>query len=627
MSNDLRFYKPLDASHPVNLRFGTTPPVIPTYTIVLNAAIPAPKLTALVIPPNVSRFNASIPAPKLSAVVTYDNAVFRGVAVRSKERWQVADSLKPQRQDFTHPVIKTLTQIKQQWSPAQNADRDAPIPFYEGIRLRRKENSAWGGAIAVRAVRANKFKQLAKKSKNVNENWQRSVRTNAKTLSTWIQLIKLSGARFESWFEARHVEVQQESRAGGAAYLSLQSGSRWQEAVKPRVGRYGVVVLPPILPPCYVPPAGSLANLVFRTEIDGVTSFRFACNHLVPPPKATVVIPIKRAYIVINDISLRRVDGNYILPIDTLNMNIDSGSWTWAFSAQMPASALPYVEPDVSGSPVILEASINGIAYRLLAEKIQRDRSFGRATISISGRGHSAVLTDPYSPIKTFINSQERTAQQLMNDVLTFNGISLGWTIDWRIDDWLVPSEVFSHRGTYMNAVTTIANAGGAFVQPDPVDQILRIRSLVPVKPWEIGLATPDLDLPSAVVLKESVAWSDKPAYNAVYVSGTSNSGILGMVKRTGTAGELLAPMITDPLMTDVIAARQRGLVVLADTGRQSTYSLSLPVLPQTGIIEPGTLVRYIDNQTVLGVVSGVSFVGESGRRTARQTIEVKAYG
>ena len=626
MSNDLRFYKPLDTSQPVSLRFGTAPPVIPTYIIVLNAAIPAPRLAAYVVPPDVARLTATIPAPKLNAAVTYDNAVFRGVAARSKVRWQAADNLEVKRQDFTHPTIKLPTRVKQFWTRAQTTDIDAHLSFYEGIKLRNKGKAAWGAAVGVTTGAAANFKQLVKQSEKLKEDWQNGAPIITKTASAWIQLVKLSGARLEYWSQAHHIKSQQESRAGGAVYLSFQDGSRWQEAVKPKVGRYGVIVLPPIVPPCYVPPAGGAANLVFQAALNGETSFRFACKHGVQPPTATIVIPIKRAYIVINNLSLKRIDGNHELPVNSLSMSIDASSWTWDFSASMPASAMPLIEPDVSGTPVLLEASINGVAYRLLAERIQRDRSFGRATITVNGRGHSAVLTDPYSPIKSFNQAEDRTAQQLMNDVLTFNGVSLGWTIDWRIEDWLVPAGAFNHRGTYMNAITTIANAAGGFIQPDPANQVLRIRPLVPVKPWEINLASVDIELPSDVVLKESIAWSEKPAYNAVYVSGTTVDGVLGLVKRLGTAGELLAPMITDPLITDVIAARQRGLVVLADTGRIATYNLSLPVLEATGIIEPGTLIRYIDNQAVLGVVSGVSFSGESAKRTARQNIEVKSY-
>lgn len=68
---------------------------------------------------------------------------------------------------------------------------------------------------------------------------------------------------------------------------------------------------------------------------------------------------------------------------------------------------------------------------------------------------------------------------------------------------------------------------------------------------------------------------------------------MLGQVTRQGTAGDWLAPMVTDSLITTAAAARQRGLAALSDTGRQLDISLRLPVLPATGIIQPGAYIQY----------------------------------
>ncbi len=300
-------------------------------------------------------------------------------------------------------------------------------------------------------------------------------------------------------------------------------------------------------------------------------------------------------------------------------------SWTWGFTATLPASQFSNLDPGGPGEPVELEATINGTAYRFLAEGIQRDRQFGKSTISVSGRGISAILADPYSPILTFVNDEERTAQQLMNDALMTNGVSLGWDVDWQIEDWLVPAGVWNHQGSYMSAASAIAAAGGAFIQPDPVAQTLRVRARYPVAPWDWAGATPDLELPSESISKEGISWADMPQYNAVYVSGTTTGGVLGYVKRTGTAGDLLAPMISDALITAAAAARQRGIPVLANTGRVATYSLSLPVLEESGIIDPGTLLRYVDNgNPTVGVVKSVSV--NVAMPTVRQTIEVETH-
>ena len=40
-------------------------------------------------------------------------------------------------------------------------------------------------------------------------------------------------------------------------------------------------------------------------------------------------------------------------------------------------------------------------------------------------------------------------ACQLMDDVLTLNGIPLGWSIDWGLTDWNVPAGIFNQRGTW----------------------------------------------------------------------------------------------------------------------------------------------------------------------------------
>ncbi len=130
---------------------------------------------------------------------------------------------------------------------------------------------------------------------------------------------------------------------------------------------------------------------------------------------------------------------------------------------------------------------------------------------------------------------------------------------------------------------------------------------LYPAAPWNWGDVTPDFVLPIASVSRESIAWSDKPNYNRVFVSG-QEQGVLGQVTRQGTAGEWLAPMVTDSLITTAAAARQRGLAVLSDTGRQLDIGLRLPVLSATGIIQPGAYIQYQESgedgiHTRLGLV------------------------
>lgn len=412
--------------------------------------------------------------------------------------------------------------------------------------------------------------------------------------------------------------------------LGVRSSSnrrgRYQDAIVPPPG---ISVIPgPVVPPfdpCYLPPPGNAVDLLFSGAYIPNTALFYICErHTEPPDGGEVVVPIRSVYVVLNNVTLRRVIGNIQLPALSLSLSIDVDSWTWGFNASLPGSSLVDVQPDENG-PVELEASVNGILYRLLVEKISRERTFNNSTIRVSGRGKSALLADPYSPVLTFSNqTQPRTAQQLMDDVLTFNGVPIGWTIDWQIDDWLVPTGAFNVNGTYIEGLIAVAGAAGAYLQPHPTDQTLHVLPRYILAPWDWNLITPDFVLPSAVTTQEGIDWVEKPAYNRVFVSGTSQ-GVLGQVTRTGTAGDLLAPMVTDALITQAAAARQRGMTVLSDTGRQAQVRLRLPVLPETGVIVPGKYVRYEDGDDVLfGVVRATSL--EASLPELWQTISVEAH-
>jgi hypothetical protein len=403
-------------------------------------------------------------------------------------------------------------------------------------------------------------------------------------------------------------------------------GMRYQNAMRPPVGQWKPQGPQPF-DPCYVPPHGLNVELLFDDEWSGSTELVFICERHGggpgPDPEALIVIPVRRYYVVINDIILRRVDGNYELLAYGFNMAIDRDSWTWSFSATLRADALPYLEPGSRSEPVELEATINGVPYRLQVEKIGRDTQFGAVRIRINGRGRAAILAAPYAPVLNFGNSAPRTAQQLMADVLTINGVSIGWDVDWGLVDWPVPAGAWAMQGSYIDAITDIAAAAGGYVQPHATDATLRILPSYPKPPWEWDTITPDIELPAAAASVESIEWVDMPAYNRVFAGGVSK-GVFGPFTRSGTAGDLIATQVTHALITHADAHRQRGLAELSNTGRQAHYQLKTQVMPETGIIVPGNFVRYVGDTTVIGIVRSTSLDWSSP--VMRQTIGVETH-
>jgi hypothetical protein len=351
---------------------------------------------------------------------------------------------------------------------------------------------------------------------------------------------------------------------------------------------------PPALVECYA----RSSDLVFATlpTTHGHLLFQCDTTEVKPPTGSTLIIPIQKVYIVLNNVNLMRASDQTLVPTYTMSLSLDSGSWAWGFEASLPGVAQGLVEPNANG-PVELIANVNGNAFRVLAESLNRERVFGETRIRVSGRSKHALLDAPYAPILSFNNTADRSHQQLFDDVLQINVVPLGWQIDYGLESWNVPLGAFAHRGTYISALAALAKAGGAYLLPDTQQQLFKVVPHYPATPWNWGEITPDVVLPVDAVSRESISWKEKPAYNRVYVSG-EGQGILGQVTRSGTAGDILAPMVTDSLITTAAAARQRGLAILSDTGRQLEMGLKLPVLPTTGIIQPGAFVQYDNDGT-----------------------------
>jgi len=401
-----------------------------------------------------------------------------------------------------------------------------------------------------------------------------------------------------------------------AEHLTTRASPVHQEALRTATRRYvgqqQMLPLPlgwwqiayPYPEPPFDPNApSSPVALKFCRLADGTTALVFGCPKPQQPGTGTVVVPISEVYLVINDFSLVRVDTGQPIDVEDFSATLDADSWTWGWSATLHADLMPMVRSPALGEHVELRATVNGTPLHLVVERMGRDRRFADARLKIAGRGRAAWLAAPHAPIETRYNAEARTAQQLLADALTINGVSIGWSIDWRLSDWLVPAGAWSHQGSYMDAATRIAEAGGGYVQAHNTAQQLIILPRYPAAPWHWTSQTPDIDLPEDVCEVEGIEWQDKPAHNAVWVHGGA-SGRRDRIRRAGTAADRTAPTIIDPLATAPEMTRQRGLAALGDTGRQAHITLRLPVLAETGIIQPGKLIRYTE--------SGVSRLGLS---------------
>lgn len=397
-----------------------------------------------------------------------------------------------------------------------------------------------------------------------------------------------------TWQEARALAQQAQGWFQKGRPWQLPIHARHQDGVPPAPGISPRPPDPPGPGPCYDP--ATLARLVLDSLADGGARIVLLCNRGGPGPEPggePVVVPVRKVYIVINNITLTRVDSGAPLHALSFSASLDVDSWTWQWSASLHSSAAEHLGREADGSPPAVLATINGVPLRLVIERISLGEQFlPQVRYNVSGRGRAAVLAAPWAPVLQHGGqATARTAEQLANEVLQINGVSIGWGVDWQMPEWTVPPGLWSSSGSYIDALSEIATAVGATIQPHPTDAVLRLMPRYPSAPWEWGGLAPDFVIPAAAAQQISTEFLDKPAYNGVYVGGTQ-VGVFGPVVRTGTVGDVLAPQVTHPLITDATAQRLRGLAVLSDTGKQRRVQLSMQVLPETGLIQPGKLVQ-----------------------------------
>lgn len=606
MSFDLRFAWPLDTSHPVNLLLGRPAGPVQDATGYFDITLPDTPVT-------------------LEAVLQYDNAVLRSDVIGAGIGWQAAAPAAPASLAAPHAGATPAHAARRlPWQASSRASTASAAPWRSAEPLRTPARAPWGtGAQVPPRNTAGSWQPADPLRTGLAGNWQPAAPVPFHAAAPWqmAYIIRPLSPRLP-WGAGMPLRLTLRTSAGTAEPIAAAVARLpWGTGEPLPPGRTPVIVIPPPEPwRCYTPPAGDAANLLFDERAELGFDLLFSCG----AGAGIKTVPTRSTYIVINSVTLVRLPDNTALQAYSLSLKWDADSWSVGWSASLPATALDAVMPSGIGEPVELLATINGTAVRLLAESISRDRRFGDARLNVGGRGRVAWLADPYAPSVARSASAAMTSQQLAAEALTENGVSIGWGLDWQIADWLVPGGVWSHQGTMIDAVKRIAEAAGGYVLGHRTDQILHIRPRYPLLPWEWAAATPDLILPAAVASTEAISWSESPAYNRVFVAG-QEQGRTGQITRAGTAGDILAPMVTDPLITHADAARARGGAILAAGGRKATITLRLPVLPETGILDLGQLIEYQDGSTARrGLVRAVSV--DAAIPTVWQTVEIETH-
>ncbi|WP_092940759.1 hypothetical protein [Paracidovorax wautersii] len=439
---------------------------------------------------------------------------------------------------------------------------------------------------------------------------------------------------FQQAARLRAQALQRFERAGQLALLQvsgfrrgLPQGRGWQLAFeqgrKPPPGISAWQPVPPLPDPCYVPALP--ARLLFEMPAGSGASpvgLVFVCErHTGTAPQPQFVIPLLRVYMSVNTIDAVLLPSLERVQLQGISITADDDGFGWSMSARGPVHLLDQLAPS-GGLPARVRVTINGIAWVFAIDPPERSRKFGDHGVQVRGASVTSLLGAPHMPASVWSNSSDMTAQQLALQALDMTGVSL----DWAMQDWLVPAGAWSHQGSPLSVVQRIAEAAGGVVRSHCVDARLQIAPRYAVMPWDWASAVPTVRMPGQIITADTLQALGAARYDAVYVSGETGAGVLGHVVRAGSAGEVLAPQVTDALVTHVDAARQRGSAVIAAAAITHRHPITLPLLTggtNPGLILPGYLIEVQEPaETWRGLVRGITITADMP--TVRQQLAVE---
>jgi hypothetical protein len=347
-------------------------------------------------------------------------------------------------------------------------------------------------------------------------------------------------------------------------------------------------------------------DLVFNCLCTDVDSHNVILNFGVDD--CIPAFELKPWWHIVNEISVTRLDNGQNIQVLNGNYRTDRQSWCWSYTLVIPAYELSKLDP-VAGQPVILKIVVNGFEHLMLLENRTRSRQFAKETYTLTGRSPSALLDSPSSPPRAFLQENERTSVQLVQaeiDRSAYPDLGLNWHL---IDalGWIIPIESFSYSGlTPIKAIQEIAAAGGGFVYSEANSQAISIKPLYKKTFWD-SMSTNDYDilLPESIITEQSTDYDTYPDYNGISLTN-DKTGDIGLVKRTGTSGDVLVETVNNNLFTSASVMGAYGKSALAKAGMVEAHTFTLPLTQEIGQCKPADVLAF--NAEWWGVVDSVSY-------------------
>lgn len=532
--------------------------------------------------------------------VAYDPNLLSAVHAVTSERWRSGATARAGTVSRWRAATAMPASGRDRWRAADPL-RAGPVEHWrQSAALAGVGEERWREADSRLNASGDAWRQSARIVQDASEAWRDGVALNRGETAPWIRTLpRLTPAWLQHWSQGTTLSKGWIDRHGDGARLIGVEIEHWRQAGYPANAANPGPTIPPKPPPT---PWGTRLNIICPLPGARLSIGRVPCVLV-----AEREVVKRRTYMSLNSASLVRWPDLTPLPCTSMTIETDFESWCWGLTATLAGpDAWPLVQPNPLAREVL--ATINGFQWKFLLDVPSNTRSFVSNRVTLKGRSRSAWLHSPYTPSRNLSETNPREMVQLAEQALE----NTGWAVDWRAANWLVPGGRWVRTDTPIGALLRLISATDDGLYTDPSAQIITAQPRWPVASWLLDGAVADVLVPEDAVITLTQAPVYSQPLNGVYVSGTTH-GALALVKIAGTDGALQpdAPLI-DELLCDPegVAARQRGLNALSDSGAGFEMDAELLLTPEVGLVRPGLVVS----------IAGMKGVSRSIKVTANWT-------
>ncbi|MDI3326785.1 hypothetical protein QKW35_20605 [Pontibacterium granulatum] len=612
---DLVFQDPAGSS--TDLVFGSSDNTAITINATIAATLAAPQASLDADTGITGSLSASLTGPTAAIDAEIDSNISDALAADTGAVWQRSTHAASDTAPAWIMAPYVETEARAAWEKA-NANGNETAPSWgQPDALPNLSGDAWEQGIDLNHSRSGAWENPARAKRNPHCKWEQGAQTANNSGDAFNYPPFLPAATQTVWEWCQWLGLSRRDSIRYAQQLGQWLTALYEYGIQPPPGHS----VPPGPEPEPQPePFRGDPNLLF----DGT----YRNEHLIfngtfeQPP---VPITSKAVYLFMPTITLYRLSDGAELDAINVSWTTDLDSWGWRFNATLKKNAdLALVKPDSNG-PQEIGCKINGHTFTAIVESYNVSRQFGNNSYQINGRSLSGWLSDPYAPKRSRVISTDHTAQQLAELELQ----NTGWTLNWNTADWLVPAGAFSYQDNDPVAVIKqIAESVGAIVQSHPSSKTLVVKPRFPTSPHLWASATPDAILPAALIKQTAGEYRTLPHYNRAITTGGDTGGVIVTLTRDGTAGNELAPVVTDPLITHADAGYERGRNEIAAGGSWESMNITTWLTqngtPGPGLMLPGYLVEIEDvDETYRTQISSTAITAQSSEDalTVRQVL------